>query len=64
MEFQWLNGRKDLNGQKAVVEAYLEDRGRYNVKIAGSGKMITVEPGNIKTIPPYTHHYLKKQQEE
>merc|ERR1712100_936379 len=24
VEFQWLNGRSDLNGQKAVVEAFLE----------------------------------------
>lgn len=64
VEFQWLNGRSDLNGQKAVVDTFLEDRGRYNVKIAASGEMIAVKPGNIKTIAPYTHHYLKKHQEE
>jgi len=60
VEFQWLEGRADLNGHTAVVEGYLPARGRYNVKIAGSNDYIAVKPGNIKTIAPYTHHYLKK----
>jgi len=64
VEFQWLSARSDLNGKKAVVEVFLEDRERYNVKIAETGETIAVKPGNIKTIPPYTHHYLKKLAEE
>merc|ERR1712166_1648130 len=40
VEFQWLEGRADLNGHTAVVEGYLPARGRYNVKIAGSNDYI------------------------
>lgn len=64
VEFQWLEGRASLNGKTAVVECYLQERGRYNVKIAETGELIAVKPGNIKTIAPYTHHYLLKQQED
>ena len=64
VEFQWLTAQSDLNGKKGTVEVYLEDRGRYNVKVAETGEVIAVKPGNIKTVAPYTHHYLKKLQED
>ena len=50
MEFQWLNARHDLNGSQGTVVVYLENSGRYNVKINATGEVIAVKPGNIKTI--------------
>jgi len=50
VQFQWLNARRDLNGQQGTVVVYLGDRQRYNVKIDATGEVIAVKPGNIKTI--------------
>jgi len=60
VEFQWLNGRSDLNGKKAVVEAFHGGAGRFSVQVTSSGEVIAVKPGNIKTVAPYTHHHLIK----
>jgi len=45
-----LKGRADLNGLKANVVEWMEERGRYNIKIENTGEIVAIKPANLLTI--------------
>jgi len=49
VRFEGLQGRADLNGTVGVVQAWIEDRGRYRIQTDG-GETVAVRPGNVSAV--------------
>ena len=44
---QGLNARADLNGMAARVVTYIEEKGRYKVRVDKTGDSVSVKPENV-----------------